>query len=72
MKLTKISAFGFVLAFLIPTAVIAQTFGEYGRTLGGVTQQGGIARVLREDCRRVAEGQQKESAISVDVACHLG
>src|SRR4029077_11240399 len=43
MKLTKLSAFGFVFAFLIPTAVIAQTFGEYGRTLGGVTQQGGIS-----------------------------
>jgi hypothetical protein len=60
MKLTKLSAFGFVLAFLIPTAVIARTFGEYGRTLGGVTQQGGISPGasggLSQSGRRPTEG----------------
>jgi hypothetical protein len=44
MKLTKLLSFGFLLTFLIPTAVIAQAFGEYGRSLGGVTQQGGISQ----------------------------
>lgn len=40
MNFTKPLFCGFLLTFLIPTAVMAQGFGEYGRTLGGVTQQG--------------------------------
>lgn len=43
MKLTKLLSFGFLLTFLIPTAVIAQAIGQYGRTLGGVSQQRGIS-----------------------------
>lgn len=43
MKLSKSLSFGFLLIFLIPTAAMAQAFGDYGRTLGGVTQrQGGV------------------------------
>ena len=42
MNFTKPLSCGFLLTFLIPTAVMAQGFGEYGRTLGGVTQQGRI------------------------------
>jgi hypothetical protein len=41
MKLTKPLSFGFLMIFLIPTAVMAQAFGDYGRTLGGVTQRQG-------------------------------
>ena len=44
MKITKSLSFGFLLTLLIPTVVMAQAFGEYGRSLGGVTQrQGGIS-----------------------------
>ena len=44
MNFTKPLSCGFLLTFLIPTAVMAQGFGEYGRTLGGVTQrQAGIS-----------------------------
>ena len=39
MKLTKPLSFGFFFAFLIPTVAKAQAFGEYGRSLGGVTQR---------------------------------
>ena len=43
MKFTQSSSFGILLTFLIPTLVMAQAFGDYGRTLGGVTQkQGGV------------------------------
>ena len=43
MKLTKPLSFGFFFAFLIPTVARAQAFGEYGRSLGGVTQRHGSA-----------------------------
>ncbi len=43
MKFLKSLSLGFSLVFLIPAAVMAQAFGEYGRTLGGVTRQGGIS-----------------------------
>jgi hypothetical protein len=41
MKLTKPLSCGLLFAFLIPTAVMAQAFGEYGRALGGATQKQG-------------------------------
>jgi hypothetical protein len=44
MKLTRSLSFGFLLTLLMTTEVMAQAFGEYGRTLGGVSQrQGGIS-----------------------------
>jgi hypothetical protein len=38
MKLTKAFSLGLLFTFLIPTGVMAQAFGEYGRVLGGATQ----------------------------------
>ena len=43
MKLKKALRFGWLFVFLVPTVVLAQAFGEYGRTLGGVTQRQGNA-----------------------------
>jgi hypothetical protein len=43
MKLTKALSVGFFFAFLTPTVARAQAFGEYGRSLGGVTQRHGSA-----------------------------
>jgi hypothetical protein len=41
MKLAKPLSCGLLFALLIPTAVMAQAFGEYGRALGGATQKQG-------------------------------
>jgi hypothetical protein len=43
MKLTQTLSLGLLLAFLIPMPVMAQAFGEYGRVLGGATQNQGTA-----------------------------
>ncbi len=42
MKLLKSLLLGFWFASLMPTVIMAQGLGEYGRTLGGVTQRGSI------------------------------
>jgi hypothetical protein len=42
VKLLKSLPLGFLLASLMPTVIMAQAFGEYGRTLGGVTDRGSI------------------------------
>jgi hypothetical protein len=41
MKFPKFLSLGLLLMFLMPAAVTAQGFGDYGRTLGGVTQRQG-------------------------------
>jgi hypothetical protein len=38
---SKVVALGLGLLFLAPQIVLAQAFGEYGRTVGGVTQRQG-------------------------------
>ncbi len=42
MKLLKSLSLAFALTFSIPAPVMAQAFGEYGRTLSGITQQRGV------------------------------
>jgi len=39
VKLHRIALFGLVALFLTPTVVMAQGFGEYGRSLGGAAQR---------------------------------
>jgi len=41
MKLKHVLAYTFLLAFVTPQVLFAQVFGEYGRTVGGVTQRQG-------------------------------
>ena len=42
MQITKALSFSMVIGFLLaPLVVMAQAFGEYGRTVGGVTQRQG-------------------------------
>ena len=43
MKLTKALSCGSLLVVLSPGIVLAQAFGEYGRSLGGATQRQGSA-----------------------------
>ena len=43
MKIIKTLTYGLLAAFLAPTVVMAQAFGDYGRTLGGVSQRHGGA-----------------------------
>ena len=43
MRFTKFLSLGLLSIFLMPAVVTAQGFGEYGRTLGGVTQRQGSA-----------------------------
>jgi hypothetical protein len=39
VKLHKTALFGLLIIFLTPTVVMAQGFGEYGRSLGGAIQR---------------------------------